>query len=113
MRLLADVNIESDAVALLRSDGHDVDWAQESAHETHDIDLLRQATQDQCTLLTHDEDFGELVRRHREPAPYGVIRFRIHKTVPTEVTAKFIAGAVVSWDPWPPGLWTIQIRHSD
>ena len=113
MRLLADVNIEAEAVALLRSVGHDVLWAKESSPESPDIDLLRQATREQRTLLTHDADFGELVRRYREPAPYGVIRFRIYKAVPAETTAKFIYGSVISWDSWPPGLWTIQIRHGD
>ena len=113
MRLLADVNIESQAVAQLRAAGHDVLWAQEKSPESPDVNLLRQATQEQRILFTHDEDFGELIRRLGEPAPYGVIRFRIHRTVPAQVVAKFIAGAVISWEQWPPGLWTIQIRKGD
>ena len=40
VRLLADVNIEAEAVALLRSFGHDVLWAKESSPESPDINLF-------------------------------------------------------------------------
>ena len=46
MRLLADVNIENQAVVQLRTAGHDVLWALESSPTTSDVNLLRQPHRD-------------------------------------------------------------------
>ncbi len=112
MRLLADVNMLAEAVSQLRAAGHDVLWAKESNAESSDLELLRQATREQRTLFSYDTDYGELVRLNGEPAPYGVIQFRIRRNVPIEVQAVFISSTIAIWEPWPPGIWTIQIRHN-
>ena len=111
MRLIADANMESRVVTRLREASHDVFYAREVNPTAPDIDLLRQAAREQRTLFTFDMDFGELVHLHGEPAPYGVIQFRLHKTMPSEAQVNFISDTVVSWEWWPPGVWTIQIRH--
>ncbi len=111
MRILADENMLAEAVASLRAAGHDVLWALETHRSADDPNLLELATQEGRTLITFDSDFGELVHRYRVPAPYGVVFFRLHKDVPEPVQAEFIAHAATSWDTWPPGIWTIQIRH--
>ena len=46
------------------------------------------------------------------PAPYGVVLFRIHKDIPSGIEAEFVLNTINLWDSLPPGLWTVQIRHS-
>lgn len=111
MRILADENMLERAVSSLRAAGHDVRWARESHRSAADPNLLELATQEGRTLITFDSDFGELVHRYNVSAPYGVLFFRLHDGVPRPVQADFIAHAATSWDTWPPGIWTIQIRH--
>ena len=111
MRLLADVNVIQDAVVQLREAGHDVLWASESNHRDTDLNLLRQASREQRTLISYDMDYGELIHRYGEPAPYGVIQFRIHDDVPADAQANFIYHTVLIWESWPAGVWTVQIRH--
>ncbi len=104
MRLLADENIDQSAVVQLRSMGHDVFYAKESSPSANDPYLLRQATRDRRTLFTYDTDYGELVHRHGEPTPYGVIQFRIHDQVQGETRINFIVGAVTIWEQWLRGF---------
>lgn len=112
MRILADVNVAGRVVLSLRQSGHDVLWARESNRRTADPSLLELATREQRLLVTHDKDFGELIHRERMAAPYGVVLFRIHRRVPSVIRSEFIARTVITWNSWPPGIWTIQIRHS-
>ena len=111
MRILADENMLERAVASLRADGHDVLWAAEANRSAADPNLLELATQEGRTLITFDKDFGDLVFLENLPAPFGILLFRLHRGVPEPVQADFIAGAATAWDTWPPGIWTIQIRH--
>lgn len=111
MRLLADENIERLAVVRLRAMGHDVFYAEESSPSATDPNLLHQATREQRTLFTYDMDYRELVHRHGETAPYGVIQFRINNLVQGEARINFVVGSVTFWEHWPSGVWTIQIRH--
>ena len=111
MKILADENMLEQAVAYLRAAGHDVRWARETNRSAADPNLLELATQEERTLITFDTDFGELVHRYRMPAPFGILIFRLHNAVPYSVKADFIARAATAWDTWPPGTWTIQIRH--
>ena len=112
MRILADENMMPETVAELRAANHDVHWAYEIYRGTPDVSLLEIATADTRLLITYDNDYGELVRRFGAPAPYGVILFRIHDDVPRDAEIKFIVGSAAIRDEWPPGVWTIQIRHS-
>ena len=111
MRLLADENIDQSAVLRLRAMGHDVFYAKESSPSAADTNLLQQANREQRTLLTYDRDYGELIQHYGEPASYGVIQFRIHDRVQGDARVNFIVGAATIWELWPPGVWTIQIRH--
>jgi len=63
-------------------------------------------------VITYDTDFGELICRDNVPAPYGVILFRIHNDVPKDVKTQFVVSAITSWDAWPAGIWTVQMRHT-
>ncbi len=112
MRILADENMSSLVVNGLRAARHDVRWVRDTNPSDEDRDLLMLATRDRRTLITYDTDYGELVRFHGVPAPYGVLLFRIHRDVPPEVESQFVIDSVKAWNDWPPGVWTIQIRHS-
>ena len=111
MRILADENIHEQSVALLPEEGHDVRWVVETDPSTADFDLLELANREERTLITFDMDFGELVHKHHLSAPRGVVLFRIHKDVPRSVGEEFVARSVTVWNNWPPGIWTVQIRH--
>ena len=76
-----------------------------------DLSLLQLATREKRTLITYDTDFGEIIYRGNRHALYGIILFRMHVDVPEEVRMLFVVGTITSWDPWPPGIWTVQIRH--
>lgn len=111
MRILADENMLERAVASLRAAGHEVRWARETQRSAADPNLLELATQEGRTLITFDKDFGDLVFLENLPAPFGMLLFRLHEGVPRPIQADFIARAATAWDVWPPGIWTIQIRH--
>ena len=113
MRILADENMMRRVVAGLRVARHDVRWVRETNPSDPDHDLLELATQERRTLITYDTDYGELVRARGMPAPYGVLLFRIHRDLTRDVVARFIISSVNSAEQWPPGVWTIQIRHSE
>ena len=113
MRILADENMAPTSIAELRAADHDVHWAREIYRGVPDANLLEIATADARLLITYDNDYGELVRRFGALAPYGVILFRIHDDVPKEAENKFVVASVAIQDDWPPGVWTIQIRHSE
>ena len=101
------------AVNLLRGSGHDVLWIRETDRGSLDPSLLAAATAERRLLITYDKDFGDLLFRDGSSAPYGILLFRMHGDVPPYARAEFVYRTVGIRDPWPPGLWTIQIRHSD
>ncbi len=113
MRILADENMLAVVVDGLRDGGHDVRRVVDTNPSDPDADLLNIATVDERLLITFDTDYGELVHQDGVPAPYGVLLFRIHRDVANDVKASFIIGTVNSADEWPPGVWTIQIRHRE
>ncbi len=100
--------MDASVVFRLRDAGHDVSWASEVYYRSLDSNLLEEATRQSRTLITYDTDFGTLIHRDHIPAPYGVLLFRIHDSVPSEVRQEVVFQSVTGWDRWPPGLWTIQ-----
>ena len=113
MRILADENMPERAVNLLRRAGHDVRWVMETDRGALDPPLLAAATAERRLLITYDKDFGDLLFQDGSSAPYGILLFRMHSDVPPYARAEFVYRTVGIRDPWPPGLWTIQIRHSE
>lgn len=63
MRLLADTNIASLAVGVLRTQGHDVLYTAERAVDPGDAAILSEAHGSARVLLTKDNDIGTLVFR--------------------------------------------------
>ena len=112
MRILVDEDVEKDVVDGLRAYDYDIRWALETDRSEEDVNLLELGTQEKRTVITYDKDFGELICRDNVPAPYGVILFRIHNDVPKDVKTQFVVSTITSWDDWPAGIWTVQIRHT-
>jgi predicted nuclease of predicted toxin-antitoxin system len=67
MRWLADECVHAPVVMGLRSDGHDVIYAAETATQTVDRGLAEEAHRTGRILLTEDRDFGELVFQKKQP----------------------------------------------
>ena len=77
MRILADENMPGDAVAMIRSRGHDVLWIRTDSPGATDEANLAKAVAEQRLLITFDKDFGDLVFRRGHAASCGVVLFRI------------------------------------
>jgi len=84
IRLLADENLPRASVAGLRAAGHDVRSIAEDMAGASDRSVLALARSENRYLLTFDRDFGELIYRHGETAPIGVIYFRFFPADPEE-----------------------------
>ena len=112
MRFLADENIDKLSVQMLREAGHDVFYVREINPSEEDPSLLSQATREQRTLLTYDKGFSELIVRRGFRAPYGVILFRLTDELPRVAKASLIFGAATIREEWPPGIWTVHLRHA-
>jgi predicted nuclease of predicted toxin-antitoxin system len=75
LKFHANENIEAEAVAFLRSSGHDVTYAAETQSRASDDEVLARATAEGRILITSDKDFGELCFRRALPS-CGVVLIR-------------------------------------
>jgi len=75
LKFHANENTEAEAVAFLRSSGHDVTYAAEIQPRASDEEVLDRATREGRILITSDKDFGELCFRRALPS-CGVILIR-------------------------------------
>ena len=110
MRVLADENMSGLTVSLLRASGHDVLWVREERPSSPDPDVLEWATRESRLLITFDTDFGEINQRDGNPAPFGIILFRIAEEVPSDEAARLITQNVNAQVEWPGYLWAMTIR---
>ena len=97
MRLYLDQMLRADLAVLLRAEGHDVLRASEAGQSTaDDAGILRRAIDDDRTLVTLDEHFGDWavlpLDRHS-----GVVRLKIHPT-PTSNAASLLIPFLVAHD---------------
>ena len=97
-------------MSALRAAGHDVRWVKEEQPSAPDPDVLIWATRESRLLITYDKDFGEISQRRRQPAPYGIILFRIGDDVPSDETAGLITHSIDAPAEWAGNLWSITIR---
>lgn len=75
MKLLLDSCMSPRDAAALRSAGHDAVWAGTWPFDPGDPEVLRQALEQGCVLVTLDGDFGQLMFQRRLPHG-GVIYLR-------------------------------------
>ena len=99
MRILANENFPSNAIAALAAAGHDVASVRLGAPGASDEDVLAWAVREQRVLLTFDKDFGELAFRSKLPAKSGVILFRITPISPPYI-AQVAVQALASQTNW-------------
>lgn len=76
--ILADENVESRIVNLLRENGYQVRYVSELSQGISDTEVLDQAVKDVHVLLTADKDFGELHYKHGQKHR-GVLFYRLAK----------------------------------
>ena len=76
MRFLADECCDTNLVASLRENGHDVLYIFEKKPGASDDEVLIDAYNEKRILLTEDKDFGELVYRLKKPSR-GIVLIRI------------------------------------
>lgn len=97
MRLLADENIAPAVVDALRATGHDVLAVRDGAQGASDDAVLRMALRDRRIVVTHDRDFGNVIRypvgRH-----CGVIFVRLRNQSPPSV-ARILVSLFFSVSP--------------
>jgi predicted nuclease of predicted toxin-antitoxin system len=84
MQFLANENYPLKSVHLLREAGYDVRAIIEDSPGIDDKTVLSQAKDESRIILTFDRDYGELVYRHKQPIPIGIIYFRFDPTTPEE-----------------------------
>lgn len=107
MRLLADENFPRLVVQELRSRGHDLVWISEETPGISDREVLARATTEGRILITFDkEDFGELIFRDKQKAPFGVILFRIQQDIPNRTQT--IVTALESRSSWAGYFSTVR-----
>ncbi|MGA0555477.1 DUF5615 family PIN-like protein [Larkinella sp. VNQ87] len=81
--ILADENVESRIVNLLRENGYQVQYISESNQGISDSQVLDQAVRAIHLLLTADKDFGELHYRYGQ-VHHGVLFYRLSKMTTLE-----------------------------
>lgn len=99
MRILANENFPREAVAALRSQGHDVVWSRTELPGAVEEVVLDRARRESHLLLTFDKDFGAMAFRSGLAAPAGVILFRISLASPSYVarTAVSVLQSRTDW----------------
>lgn len=76
-----------------------------------DPDILAVATDENRLLATQDKDFGNIVTNRSQPAPYGVVLFRLHNDIPEADQFRLMAAILDANNSWGPGIWAVSIRH--
>ena len=96
MKFLANENVASASVVLLRETGLDVLHVAEDCPGERDATILELAHRQDRIVITFDRDYGELVFKLKKPRPAGVIYLRFDPLWPTEAgeILKGIVGAV-------------------
>jgi predicted nuclease of predicted toxin-antitoxin system len=99
VRFLANENFPGDAVAALRSAGHDVGWVRIDSPGVSDEAVLDRAMRETRVLLTFDKDFGELAWRAALPASCGIVLLRL-TMMPAATAGETIAALIAARDDW-------------
>ena len=100
MNILADENIKEETVYALRTAGHDVAWVKEDSPGTVDPVNLARAVVEERLLITHDDDYDELLFKDRMPASCGVVLFVFSGEPTNEERGQMIAGALSADVQW-------------
>jgi len=105
LKFHANENIEAEAVAFLRSAGHDVSYAAEMQPRASDEEVLARATAEARILITSDKDFGELCFRRALPS-WGVVLIR-GKDLRAEGRIRLLQNLLSSEPPLEVGFFVV------
>ena len=99
MRLLIDENVPKPISDWLRSQGHDLVLAGETAAGETDKHWLELAESEQRLVMTADKDFGELIFRDQLNS-HGIILLRLHDLpIPDRLTRLQEVWSVIEANP--------------
>lgn len=84
MKLLANENIPSASVSVLKAEGFDVRAVGLDFPGITDRDVIQLAIEEERTIITFDRDYGELIFKHGYSPPGGVIYLRFKSFNPEE-----------------------------
>lgn len=84
MDFLANENFPLLSVRLLREAGHRIVSIIEEAPGSKDEDILKRAHAEKLIILTFDRDYGEMIYRHQDLPPTGLVYFRFAPAAPSE-----------------------------
>jgi predicted nuclease of predicted toxin-antitoxin system len=90
LRLLADENVHGLVIRRLREAGLEVEAVAEQNPGATDREILERPDIETLILITYDSDFGELIFKHRMPAPAAVIYSRLGRAEP-----RFVADEII------------------
>ncbi len=80
MKFIADVNIASKVIRLLRQTGHDVLDIKKLDPITSDTEIIKLAREENRIILTHDKDFLGLTKFPKYQVGMIVIRLNIQNS---------------------------------
>jgi predicted nuclease of predicted toxin-antitoxin system len=81
VNFIADENIDSIIVEVLRSNGHQVRYIAEFDRGVDDDQVFQSANSSDEILITSDKDFGEIVYRQKRTTS-GVVLIRLSGLIP-------------------------------
>lgn len=90
MKIFVDENIPQQIVALLRAEGHKVEYV---TRQIDDRVILENAYIQQALLITSDKDFERLVLDERRPTA-GVLLLRVSRAIPIKDRAKILTSVL-------------------
>jgi predicted nuclease of predicted toxin-antitoxin system len=93
--LLADENVPAGTVVALRALGFDVLAIGEAHRAVSDRAVLALARESGRWLITFDRDYGELIFKHGEPPPVGILFLR-QRPNPAPAFADWVCSALES-----------------
>jgi predicted nuclease of predicted toxin-antitoxin system len=109
MDFLANENFPLLSIRLLREAGHRVVSIIQDAPGSKDEAILKRAHFERLIILTFDRDYGELIYRHQNLPPAGVVYFRFAPATPPE-PAEILISVMASADFSVIGKFTIVER---
>jgi predicted nuclease of predicted toxin-antitoxin system len=98
MKLLVDMNLSPDWVAVLQQAGWEaVHWSKVGNHRAADSEIMAWAKQNGHIVFTHDLDFGSLLALTQAEGP-SVIQVRTQDVTPAAI-GKLVADALRQFHP--------------
>jgi predicted nuclease of predicted toxin-antitoxin system len=93
MRLVVDMNLSPDWVAVLTAAGHNaLHWSTVGNVRALDVEIMAWARQERRVVFTHDLDFGTILALTQEAGP-SVLQVRTQDVTPAAI-GEMVVGAL-------------------